>query len=174
MSITVSKNWTPTRRPAQQGHRPPCRRTAQQRACQRPCPRTGRTPMSTCTTGTSTTKPRRDSNGHVSSLVQELHGHHERPQSKHRHVNNLVEELHNATSHRPHLPHHFGAPWTDVIKTVVSLHTVLWGPRVRGSLSRRKRLQTVESSGQELPRECRPSSDQHAAPADPLLAPPQG
>ena len=62
-------------------------------------------------------------------------------------------------------------PQTDVKKTVVSLHTGLWGPRLRGSLSRRKRLQTVECSGQQLPRECRPSSDQLAAPADPWLAP---
>ena len=30
----------PTSEPAQQGHRPPCRRSAQQRARQQPCPRT--------------------------------------------------------------------------------------------------------------------------------------
>ena len=48
--------------------------------------------------------------------------------------------------------------------------TGLWGRRVRGSHSRRRRLQTVESSGQQLPKECRPSSDQHAAPAESLAS----
>ena len=55
--------WT-TSKPAQQGHRPPCRKTARQRACQPPCPRTGQTPATTCTTGSSTPKQLRDNNGH--------------------------------------------------------------------------------------------------------------
>ena len=44
----------------------------------------------------------RDNNGHVSSLLQELHGpHSERPQENHGLVNNLVQELHDATRRRP-------------------------------------------------------------------------
>ena len=62
-------------------------------------------------------------------------------------------------------------PWTDVIKTVVSLSTGLaLGSAGAGSHSGRKRHRTVESSGQQLPKECRPSSDQHAAPAEPLAS----
>ena len=52
-----------------------------------------------------------------------------------------------------------GAALDDAIMTVVSLCTGLCGPRVRGSLSRRKRHRTDKSSGQQLPRDCRPSSD---------------
>ena len=43
----------------------------------------------------------RDGNGHVSNLVQELHGPQERPQHNHELVDNLVQELHNAACRRP-------------------------------------------------------------------------
>ena len=53
---------------------------AHQRACQRPCPRTGRTTSTTCTTGTSTTLSAYDNCGHLSlhnsghvNNLQELH-----------------------------------------------------------------------------------------------------
>ena len=59
-------------------------------------------------------------------------------------------------------------PWTDVMMTVVSRCTGLWGPQVRGSLSRRRRLQTDKSSGQQLPRECHPSMDSARCPSKPL------
>ena len=48
------------------------------------------------------------------------------------------------------------APWTNVMLTSVSFCTGLWSPRGRGSLSQRRRHQTDKSSGQQLPRECRP------------------
>ena len=81
-----------------QGRRGPCRWTASaeplqfsalsrqtpvvahQRACQRPCPRTGRTMSTTCTTGTSTTLSAYCNSGHMSlhnsghvNNLQELH-----------------------------------------------------------------------------------------------------
>ena len=62
-------------------------------------------------------------------------------------------------------------PQTDVVITVVSLRTGLWGPRVRGSLSRRRRHRTDKSSGQQLPRECRPSSDSSRCTCRPLGPP---
>ena len=55
-------------------------------------------------------------------------------------------------------------------KDLLSLSTGLWGPRVRGSLSRRRRLQTDKSSGQQLPRERRPSSDSSRCACRPLAA----
>ena len=64
-----------------------------------------------------------------------------------------------------------GAAPDDVIMTVVSLCTGLWGPRVRGSLSRRRRHRTVTSSGQQLPKECRPSSDPTRCTCRPLGPP---
>ena len=119
---------------------PPGTCRSQQRACQRPCPRTGRTKtrrqlrdlhrfqhrhpvlvkdlLNKTLENPSwekTLKTKRwDNNGHVSSLVQELRGpHSERPQENHGHVNNLLQELHDATRRHlhPHQPGtHSGAP----------------------------------------------------------------
>ena len=52
-----------------------------------------------------------------------------------------------------------------------SLCTGLWGPRGRGSLSRRRRHATATSSGQQLPKECHPSSDPARCPCRPLGPP---
>ena len=98
---------------------------------------------------------------HVHRLVDDLLS-----KTLERHVGSLVQELHNAACRRPN-PRTIGNPlWasrappqTEVTITVVSLRTRLWGPRVRGSLSRRRRHQTDKSCGQQLPRESRPSSD---------------
>ena len=141
--------------------------------------KTGQTPATTCTRGSSTPKQLRDNNGHVSNLVQELHGpHSERPQENHGHVNILVQELHDATRRRPipctireptlGLP---GAALDDVIMTVVSLCTGLGSPRGRGSLSRRRRHRTDKPSRQQLPRECHPSSDSSRCTCRPLGSP---
>ena len=64
-----------------------------------------------------------------------------------------------------------GAALDDVTKTVVSHCTWLWGPRVRGSLSRRRRLQTDKPSGQQLPRSATHHRTRLAAPANPWLTP---
>ena len=52
-----------------------------------------------------------------------------------------------------------------------SLCTGLWGPRGRGSLSRRRRRSTATSSGQQLSKECHPSSDPARCPCRPLGLP---
>ena len=72
-------------------------------------------------------------------------------------------------------------PLTGAIKTVVSLPQGSGGPRVRGSLSRRRRLQTDKSSVQLLRWECRPATDSSRCTCRPLASsrlhqpgPPQG
>ena len=59
--------------------------------------------------------------------------------------------------------------WTDVIMFVAQ-SVQGSGPRVRGSLSRRRRYQTDKSSGQQLPRECRPSLDSSRCTCRPLAS----
>ena len=128
------------RRPAQQGHRPPSQTATagRQRACQQTCPRAARPPTN-CngvqpeTTGTSTTLSKNCTTPPATTT-----------------------DPHTIREPTLELP---GAALNDVMMTVVSLCTGLWGPRVRGSLSRRRRHRTDKSSGQQLPRECRPSSD---------------
>ena len=50
-------------------------------------------------------------------------------------------------------------PQTDVIIDLASSLCTGWSPRGRGSLSQGRRHSTDTSSGQQLPKECRPSSD---------------
>ena len=50
-------------------------------------------------------------------------------------------------------------PQTDVMIDFASSLCTGWSPRGRGSLSRGRRHPTATSSGQQLPKECRPSSD---------------
>ena len=101
------------RAPAHQGHRSPCRRTAQERACQRPCPRR--------------TNPSDNSSGHVSSLVQELHGLHKEPQD-HGHATNVVQEVHDAA--RPAPPHHPGATTLEGVSPIIGLTRCTCSPWV--------------------------------------------
>ena len=145
MSTTLSKNWT--------------------------------TSATTCTTGSSTTKT--NCNSGTERACQQPCRRAARPPRTERqtpdgHVNNLVQELQDAARPAPHprtireptlgLP---GAAPGDVIITVVSLCTGLWGPRVRGSLSRRRRHRTVTPSGQHSRRSVAHHRTRHAAPADP-------
>ena len=67
------------RAPAQQGHRPPCRKTARQRQCQQPCPRTWTNPsddLHNRVIDHQEQQLRGQQRARQAALVQELHGPH--------------------------------------------------------------------------------------------------